>query len=170
MQKDPMLLLMPWLCAAPQRHQWPSSPRQAQSGGLSPPVRAPAQGSIAFSCGISHLALAASFPTVSVSLQRLQGPPCQGLCAKALCFSTAYSHSVFKLLLLVLVAFLCRESISSQCVGWNYSEAVCRLITARQETASLSLRSVVFRTDMARETRAGQTSHLFLKPGQTCCN
>lgn len=79
-------------------------------------------------------------------------------------------YQLSKLLLLVLVAFLCRESISSQCVGWSYSEAVCRLITARQETASPSLRSAVIRTDVARETRAEQTSPLFSKPGQTCCN
>lgn len=138
--------------------------------GLPPGVRGPAEVSIAFFCGISHLALAASFSSVSVSLQRFQGPPCQGFRAKALCFFKAFSHSAFKLLLLVLVAFLCRESISSQCVGWNYSEAVCRLITAKQETASPSLTSVLFRMDMARETRAGQTSHLFSKPGQTCYN
>ena len=77
-------------------------------------------------------------------------------------------YQLSKLLLLVLVALLCRESISSQCVGWSYSEAVCRLITARQEMASPSLRSAVIRTDVARETRPGPTSPLFSKPGQTC--
>lgn len=69
-------------------------------------------------------------------------------------------YELSKLLLLVLFAFLCRESISSQCVGWSYSEAVCKLITARQETASPSLRSAVIRTDVARETSRANLSPL----------
>jgi len=65
-------------------------------------------------------------------------------------------YQLSKLLFLVLVAFPCRENISRQRVGWSYSEAVCRLITARQEAASPSLISVVIRTDVARKKAQGK--------------
>jgi len=54
-------------------------------------------------------------------------------------------------------------SISSQHVVWSCSEAVCRLITVIQETASLCLRSVVIRMDVARDMSKANLSPLLLK-------
>lgn len=124
--------------------------------------------------------------TVAMSPQGFQDPPCLALCWSFCIFAdrlwaaiktapceVSSAESKVSLLggtfqpqlsqppWLVLVVFLCRVSVSSQRVVC--SETVCRLITARQETASLCLRSAVITMDVAREMSKANLSPLLLK-------